>query len=193
MGQGFHPVVKPANEFYGHDTVVLLRMLGNENSWWVAHAGGREEVLTRSLKQAVEWLRAELGPDMKRWTWGRIHRVGFPHAMGVQKPLDQVFNRGPFPVGGDTDTPCQTAMLPDAPYDEKACAPSFRQIVDMGDLSKSISMHAPGQSGHVGSGHYDDFIDPWLNGGYHPMLWKREQVEAEAEGRLTLKPPLRSR
>ena len=193
MGQGFHPVVKPANEFYGHDTVVLLRMLGNENSWWVAHAGGREEVLTRSLKQAVDWLRAELGPDMKRWTWGRIHRVVFPHAMGVQKPLDQVFNRGPFPVGGDTDTPCQTAMLPDAPYDEKACAPSFRQIVDMGDLSKSISMHAPGQSGHVGSRHYDDFIDPWLNGGYHPMLWKREQVEAEAEGRLTLKPPLRSR
>jgi penicillin amidase len=54
-------------------------------------------------------------------------------------------------------------------------------------------MHAPGQSGHLGSRHYDDLIEPWLNGGYHPMLWKREEVDAAAEGRLVLSPPRRSR
>ena len=107
--------------------------------------------------------------------------------MGLQKPLDQVFNRGPFPIGGDTDTPCQTAMNPDDPYDNKAWAPSFRQIVDLGDLSRSVSIHPPGQSGQVASPPYDDLIEPWLNGDYYPMLWTREQVEEEAQQRLTLR------
>jgi penicillin amidase len=187
MGQGFHPVLAPAHEFYGHDTVTMLRLLDNPNSWWVKQAGGREAVLTRSLKQAVEWLRTELGPNMDSWAWGRIHRVTFGHALGLKKPLDRVFSRGPFPIGGDTDTPCQTAMLVDEPYDCKAWGPSFRQIVDLGDLSRSMTIFPPGQSGQLGSPHYDDLIEPWLKGDYHPMLWTREQVEQEGESRLILK------
>jgi penicillin amidase len=99
--------------------------------------------------------------------------------MGLQQPLDRVFNRGPEPIGGDMDTSCQTAMLPSEPYDNKAWAPSFRQIVDLGDLSRSISIVPPGQSGHLASPHYDDLIKPWLEGEYVPMLWTR--------GRLLLK------
>lgn len=187
MGQGFHPLLLPSHEFYGHDTVTMLRLLDNPDSWWVKQAGGRETVLARSLKQAVEWLRAELGPDVEGWQWGRIHRVIFGHALGLKKPLDRVFNRGPIPIGGDTDTPCQTAMHPDDPYDNKAWAPSFRQIIDLGDLSRSVAIFPPGQSGVLGSPHYDDLIEPWIRGEYHPMLWTREQVEQEAEGRLILK------
>ncbi|HBY06556.1 MAG TPA: hypothetical protein DEH22_01710, partial [Chloroflexi bacterium] len=105
----------------------------------------------------------------------------------LQKPFDQVFDRGPFAMGGDTDTPLQTAMLPNAPYNIKAWAPSFRQIIDLGDLSQSLAIFPPGQSGHLASPHYADLAEPWLKGEYHPMLWTREQVEAEAEGRLLLK------
>jgi penicillin amidase len=188
MGQGFHPLLMPAHEFYGHDTVALLRMLDDPGSWWIEQAGGREAVLLRSLDQAVDWLRRELGPDPTGWQWGKLHRAIFPHAMGIQKPLDRVFNRGPLPIGGDTDTPCQTAMRPDEPYDSKAWAPSFRQIVDLGDLSRSLVIHPPGQSGQLGSPHYDDLADLWIRGEYHPMLWTRQQVEQEAEARLQLLP-----
>ena len=186
MGQGFHPILLPSHEFYGHDTVAMLRLLDHPDSWWVEQAGGRQPLLVKSLQQGVAWLRDNLGPQPESWRWGRIHRAIFAHAMGMQKPLDQVFNRGPFPIGGDTDTPCQTAILPQDPYDNKAWAPSFRQIVDLGDLSRSLAMFPPGQSGQLGSPHYDDLIQPWLKGEYHPMLWTREQVEREAEGRLTL-------
>jgi len=188
MGQGFHPMLLPSHEFYGHDTVAMLRMLDDADSWWVDQAGGREAVLTRSLQQAVEWLRGELGASTSDWRWGRIHRAIFPHAMGMQKPLDQVFNRGPFPIGGDADTPCQTAVIAEDPYDSKGWAPSFRQIVDLGDLSRSLIVHPPGQSGQLGSPHYDDLADLWIKGEYHPMLWTREQVEREAEGKLKLVP-----
>jgi penicillin amidase len=188
MGVGFHPLLMSANEFYGHDTVVMLRLLDQPESWWVKQAGGREAVITRSLKQAVEWLRNELGPDANGWEWGRLHRASFPHTLGIQKPLDRVFNRGPLPIGGDTDTPCQTAIAPNDPYDNKAWAPSFRQIVDMGDLSRSVVIHPPGQSGQLGSPHYDDLAIGWVKGEYIPMLWTREQIKGAAEGRLVLNP-----
>ena len=187
MGQGFHPLLLSSHEFYGHDTVATFRLLDDADSWWVERAGGREALLTRSLKQAVAWLRAELGPDANGWQWGKIHRVTFAHSLSTQEPLNRVFDRGPFPIGGDTDTPCQTAIRPDDPYDNKAWAPSFRQIIDMGDLSRSVAIFPPGQSGQLGSPHYDDLIEPWLKGEYYPLLWTREQVEREAEGRLVLK------
>ncbi len=188
MGRGFHPVLMQSNEFFGHDTVTLLHLLDAPDSWWVKQAGGREALLSRSLKQAMDWLTKELGPDTSAWQWGRIHRAIFPHAMGMQKPLDQVFNRGPLPIGGDADTPCQTAFVPGEPYDNKAWAPSFRQIVDLGDLSRSLCIVPPGQSGHLASPHYDDLAEPWVRGEYVPMLWTREQVEREAEGKLELTP-----
>ena len=106
--------------------------------------------------------------------------------MSLKKPFDQVFDRGPFPLGGDTDTPLQTAMRPDTPYETKVWAPSFRQIIDMGNLANSKVIHPPGQSGHLASPHYDDLAHLWLEGEYHPMLWTREQVEAEAEGKLII-------
>jgi penicillin amidase len=186
MGVGFHPLLMSASEFYGHDTTTLLRLLKDPDSWWVKQAGGRETLIQKSLKESAEWLKAEFGPNPERWQWGKIHRVILPHTLGLQKPLDQVFNRGPVPIGGDTDTPCQTAFHANDPYDNKAWAPSFRQIVDLGDLSRSVVIIPPGQSGHLGSNHYDDLLELWVKGEYHPMLWRRQEIEREAEGKLIL-------
>jgi len=188
MGEGFHPLLMHSNEFYGQDTVILLRLLDNPDSWWVQQAGGRDDVIVKSIKGALDWLRENLGPEPDDWAWGTIHQVNFEHALGLQKPLDQVFNRGPYPIGGDTDTPCQTAMLPHDPYDNKAWSPTFRQIVDMGDLSKSVVIVPPGQSENVASPNYDNLIQPWLEGEYHPMLWTRDQVEEIANYKLDLFP-----
>jgi penicillin amidase len=188
MGQGFDLILLPASEFHGHDTSVLLRLLDDPESWWLAQAGGREALIQQSLDEAVRWLRRKLGADMDGWQWGKIHHTYFPHALGAQKLLNRVFSRGPFSIGGDNDTPCATAIHPADPYDNKAWAPSFRQIVDLGDLSRSIAIAPPGQSGHLGSRHYDDLAIAWVRGKYQPMLWTREQVEAEAEGRLILSP-----
>jgi len=188
MGQGFHPLLLNATEFYGHDTVTLLRLLDNPQSWWWSQAGGRDATIGRSLKQAVAWLRQTLGAYPQQWQWGKLHHSTFPHALALQKPLDQVFNRGPYPIGGDTDTVCQIAMLPNEPYDNKAWAPTYRQIVDLGDLSKSQWVYAPGQSGQLGSPHYDDLIEAWRTGQTIPMLWTRAQVEGAAEGKLVLIP-----
>ena len=186
MGKGFHPLLMATHEFYGHDTLAVFRIMNNPDSWWLEQAKGKEAVLSLSLKQAIEWLRKNLGSDQREWQWGKLHGAIFPHPLGLQKPLDMVFNRGPYPIGGDTDTPCQTALFAHDPYDNKAWAPSFRQVVELGDLSRSVTIVPPGQSGQLGSPHYDDLIQPWLDGEYIPQLWTREQVESQALGKLIL-------
>jgi penicillin amidase len=186
MGQGFHPVLLPSHEFYGHDTVALLRLLRQPENWWLQQAGGKQALLEQAFKEALAWLKAHLGVDAKTCQWGQMHRAIFPHPLGIQKPLDRVFNRGPFPIGGDTDTPCQTAMNPANPYDNNSWAPSYRQIINMADIAASVAICPPGQSGQVSSPHYDDQIRPWLAGEYHPMLWTRQQVESHARRKLTL-------
>jgi penicillin amidase len=186
MGVGFHPLLNNANEFYGHDTVVLLRLLDDSDSWWVKAAGGRDILISRALKTGIDWLRENLGPDEQGWRWGEIHQANLEHALSLRKPFDQVYNRGPFPIGGDTDTAMQTAIQAHKPYNNRAWSPTFRQIVDMGDLSQSLTIIPPGQSAHLASPNYDDLIKPWLEGEYLPMLWTREQVEGEAVGRLVI-------
>ncbi|HIE57633.1 MAG TPA: penicillin acylase family protein [Anaerolineales bacterium] len=186
LGKGIHPLLARANEFYGHDTIALLNILDNPRSWWLQQAGGRDALLQKALKQTIASLRETLGEDTAKWQWGKLHRITFAHSMSMQKPFDQVFDRGPFPIGGDTDTPLQTATMPGGGFDEIAWAPSFRQIVDLGNWDNSVAIHPPGQSGQLASPHYDDALRPWLDGEYHPMLWSRERVEAEAVARLTL-------
>lgn len=186
MGEGFNPVLFTASEFYGHDITTLLQLLDQPDSWWMQQVGGKERFIVENIRLAIEWLTAKFGEDPQDWQWGKLHTATFAHAMGMQKPLDRVFNRGPYPIGGDTDTPMQTAMLPNDPYENKAWSPTFRQIVDMSDLSKSVTIAPPGQSGQVGSKHYDDLIELWLKGDYAPMLWTLEQINKEAEGKLIL-------
>ena len=128
-------------------------------------------------------------PVFGSWAWGNLHKVVFAHSLSVRPPLDRVFDIGPFPIGGDGDTVCQTAYVPQDPYHNNAWSPSYRQIVDMDDLTRSVSMHTTGQSGHPYHPPYGDMIDPWRNIEYHPMLWQRANVEADAEGVLVLESP----
>jgi penicillin G amidase len=185
---GPHPLLAPTTEFLGHASVTVLALLDDEALPWVAEAGGRGAVLEASLAEAARWLSDTLGPDPAGWQWGRLHQATARHALALRKPLDDVFNVGPAPIGGDTDTVCQTAFMPDAPYHPDACAPSYRQVVDLGDLSRSHFIAPPGNSGRLGDRHYDDLFEPWLQGELVPALWEREAVEAALEARLVLEP-----
>lgn len=169
LGKGEHPLLHPTNEFFGYWTVNLLRLLDNPDSdWW----GGRPEaILQQALSQTTQTLRQRLGDAPDQWQWGRLHQVTFAHVLGVQPPLDQIFNQGPVPIGGDTDTVNQTAIRPESPYHNNAFSVSYRQIIDLSDFNNCQAMYAPGQSGHLASPHYGDLIQPWLTGGYFPIPW----------------------
>ncbi|MCL6430391.1 MAG: penicillin acylase family protein [Anaerolineae bacterium] len=148
----------------------------------------RDRLAAEALREVAAGLREELGPDMANWTWGRLHRLTFEHLLGRSKLLAPFFNRGPYPVGGDATTIWATGPSTAELRGETLTGPPYRFIVDLGDPGRSLSLLAPGQSGHPVSPHYDDQIEAWFSKGYHPMLFERKEVEREAGARLVLEP-----
>jgi len=175
--------------------VALVDLLADPSSPWfddttTPEVETRDEILLRALEEAVDELTESLGRDMARWRWGDLHTATFENQSLGQSGIglvEAIFNRGPVPVDGSIATVNNTGYSLNDPYGV-ATVPSYRQIVDLGDFTRSLSMHTTGQSGHPFHPHYDDMIERWRDIEYHPMLWERAEVEADAEGVLVLVP-----
>lgn len=150
----------------------------------------RDAILLRALRSAVERLSERLGDDLNRWRWGDLHTATFVNgSLGVSgiDPIERLFNRGPFETDGTIGTVNNIGYAIDDPFGA-SYLPSYRQIIDLGRLDRSLSIHTTGQSGHPFHPHYDDMIDLWRNGQYHSMLWELEQIEEAAANHLRLIP-----
>jgi penicillin amidase len=179
-----------AGQWPEHTWEWFLRLLEKPDSAWFDLGNGerREDVLRLALRQALDFLKAEFGPQMKKWEWGKLHKLTFGHVLGKQKPLDGVFNLGPFPIGGDGATIWATYSVWHDLDPRVLAGPPFRFVADLGDLNRCWALLAPGQSGHLASPHYKDGVKPWFEGGYHPILFRRVEVERNLESRLKLDP-----
>jgi penicillin amidase len=148
---------------------------------------GMEEIVAKSLRQGLTELRRSMGINMERWAWGKIHTLTFEHVLGKKKPLDLLFNLGPFPAGGNHLTVNNKQYRYDRPY-RAFLGASARLIVDLAAMDDALHCLPTGESGHRGSPYYKDQIDLYLQGGYHPAWTERTAVERQGEGRLLLKP-----
>ncbi|MCX7143646.1 MAG: penicillin acylase family protein, partial [Proteobacteria bacterium] len=132
---------------------------------------------------------ARLGTDASKWRWGAMHQATFRNqTLGTSgiAPIEMLFNRGPFNADGGTGLVNAIGQRPED-FAVRS-VPSMRMIIDLSNLSASQLIHTTGQSGHTLNEHYDDFVDPWLNGRYNPLLWTRDDVQAHAAETLTLTP-----
>jgi penicillin amidase len=186
LGKGPHANLYPVSEFHGQWVTVLLRMLADPDSRWLPAGHYRHAALIRCLSETARELRRLLGGDIGQWQWGRLQRIRFDHAMSSKPILDEVFGQGPVSVGGDSDTVYQTATSSDRR--EGNIASSYRQVVDLGNLDASRAMLVPGQSGNLGSKHYGNLIQPWLDGEYFAMTRSKSTVARFAAYTLTLTP-----
>lgn len=187
FGIGFHEIYQPLNAFMGHNTIALFRMLDNPNSAWLEKAGGKEHVLTIGFSNAINWLKTTYGKNIKKWKWGNVHAITFPHAFAAKPPMDKVFNIGPFPIGGDTDTPFQTFIMNNERFDGELNSVSYRQIIDFSDFDKSTIIMPLGNSGNMASKFYKNQLNDWLNGKSIPMCFSRKKVEEHKKHTLWLK------
>jgi acyl-homoserine lactone acylase PvdQ len=65
--------------------------------------------------------------------------------------------------------------------------PTQRVVMDL-DEGSSFAILTTGQSGHLFHPHRQDLITKWQNVEYHPLLFKREDINAHCEARLRLVP-----
>ena len=168
-------------------------LLENDSSvWWdnvqTEQIEDRSFVVNASFREAVRELSSTLGPDPGLWHWEKVHLLEHVHAIGRQKPFDQLFNVGPFPVaGGDEVINKMDFDETSTPYKIKS-GPAMRIIIDLADMENSWSIIPTGQSGHVLSTHYKDQASAYNQGMFRPQHMDKEKIMAEADGKLTLTP-----
>jgi penicillin amidase len=191
-GQGITPILAETSLMGERCREWLVRTLDDRDSgWWDTGSGqSREEHMLAALADTVADLGSRYGADPVRWRWGRLHTLTLRHLLGSRPPLDRLFNRGPYPMGGDGDTIWNSQVARHDPtQDGVMIGPPFRFIADLADLGQSRGQLMPGQSGQVASPHYADGIGPWLRGDYHPMVTDPAAVEGNAEARFVLVDP----
>ena len=162
--------------------------------WWdnvdTDEEEGREEIIRQALADTISWFEENVGDNMESWTWGELHTATFvsdPLGQSGIAPLEWAVNRGPYATSGTTSAVNATGWNWDEVADVSG-HPSMRMIVDLGTLDDSRTIHPTGQSGHPFHAHYDDFIEMWLDGEFHPMWFSREAVEEAQVDALVLQP-----
>ncbi len=174
-----------------HDYSVLVniplrtmsRLVQQDSSSWFDDTRtpaieSRDDIIRRSMTEAIEALRETLGDETKNWQWGKLHTITLQHPFGLQKPLDKVFSIGPFPYAGGSTTMMSgeysfnDVLQPNdmnKPFAVTVGA-SFRHIVDMSKPDEARTILPSGQSGQVFTRHYDDQTILWLHGAYKTSL-----------------------
>lgn len=183
----------PSNPYLGRAFPgILARIAAAEgperHDPWLGEGRTWNSVVQESFALAVADLRRQLGNDPQTWRYGRSHRLTLRHPLGSIPALARIFNRGPWPTGGDVDTVWMGYTPRDTTAGPVYIGPSLRHIFDLSDWDNSRCILPSGQSGHPGSPHYADMNAAWRRGDYHPLLWSRARVEEHIVARLTLEP-----
>lgn len=168
----------------------ILHLLRYPSEYWFpgesdSNVENRDKMILLSLDEALDEIESLHGNDIENWRWGKAHTVTFSHALSAIPGMSAIFNRGPLERGGDGTTINNTGFDAVSGFEQFTVA-SYRQIIDLGDFSKSVSTHTLGQSGHPFGRHYDDFLPLWHKVNYHPMLFSRSDIERNEESRLIL-------
>ena len=135
-----------------------------------------------ALAEVVGDLRRAHGPSPEAWGWGTVRPLVLPNPLGRAKALAPVFNRGPFPWGGDGNTVSQ------ASGSNPAVVASLRFVVEAGDWDNARFVLPGGQSGNPFSPHYDDMLPLWQRGEGVAIAWSQDAIYDASVEALRLEP-----
>lgn len=171
----------------------LPRLAASADSpWWdnrnTLGKESRADTVTVAWQASIAHLKATLGDDSNQWLWGKAHTLTHGHPLGLQKPLDRVFNVGPFEAPGSHEVPNNlSARIGPAPW-PVTYGPSTRRIIDFADPAHSLTINPVGQSGVLFDKHYDDQAEAYIEGIYQQAHFSEEEVAANTRSTLKLVP-----
>ncbi len=171
----------------------LPRLVSDVTSpWWDNRNTPTVESRTDTIKEAwratLSHLRTTLGADSTGWTWGKAHTLTHGHPLAAQKPLDKLFNIGPFAAPGGRELPNNLGSnIGPAPW-AVSYGPSTRRVIDFADAGKAVGINPIGQSGVLFDAHYKDQAQTFISGGYVAQHLAEADVAANTHSTLTLAP-----
>ncbi|WP_053163601.1 penicillin acylase family protein [Pseudomonas sp. P1.8] len=163
-----------------------------DSPWWDNRTTLGKETRADTVKAAwqasIAHLKATFGADFAQWQWGNAHTLTHGHPLGQQKPLDRIFNVGPFAAPGSHEVPNNlSAKIGPAPW-PVTYGPSTRRLVDFADPAHSLTINPVGQSGVLLDRHYEDQSEAYIEGLYFQAHLNDEEVTANTRGTLKLLP-----
>ncbi len=175
----------------GNGAGALLNGAGDSDGDWCGRAGPAirpscRAALAPALEAAVAALAEVYGDDPADWRWGDAHRARFAHPLFDRLPILGGIFAVEVGTDGDNFTVNRGTAIPGPglrfPHVHGA---SLRTVFDLADLDRSLFMLPGGQSGNPLSGHFDDLVTRWRDGGFLTI------VGTDGDGGLTLAPASR--
>lgn len=169
-------------------------IIENEHSlWWqkknADERTSRDQILTLAFMISIDELSRDLGSQVENWTWDQVNSLTHEHPVGKRKPMNHLYNVGPFPVaGGNQVLNKMSAPLTSDLIHQVSSGPALRLIIDFADVTGGLNISPTGQSGNFYSPHYSDQAEMFVDGEYRAMLMDRNEVEAIKHQVLLLKP-----
>ena len=147
-----------------------------------------EKAVEIALIKTCESLTKRLGPEIKDWTWGKIHTIEYNHPLGKVWPLNLIFNIGPFPAPGVKESINSVGSTYSDDRFQVRSGPSTRRIITFHDIDQSKAILPTGNSGNVLSEHYDDQAELFLKNGYRTIPFTKKAVDMAARYNMSLIP-----
>jgi len=164
-----------------------------DSPWWSdkkLDVEGRDAMFDRAADDAWAEATKLMGGDPATWRWDSIHTITLTNASfgksGVG-PIEALFNRGPYPVGGGSSVVDAVGWDASVGY-QVDWVPSMRQVIDLSDWDKSTWINLTGASGHAFSDHYDDQTPLWQTNRTRPWPFSTKAISRAADQTLTLRP-----
>ncbi|HEY0737983.1 MAG TPA: penicillin acylase family protein, partial [Herpetosiphonaceae bacterium] len=172
----------------------MSQMLRDPNNAWfdnqkTPEVETRDDIIQRSLGEALAWLKEHHGSDMNAWTWGRLHQVKYVSVLERSgNPLMAwLYGVEPVQARGDNYTINAGSFTFREPF-SMAHGTSQRQIIDMSDLDGMQVINGTGQTELARHPNRTDMIQKWQNVEYIAAPFSRETVQQSAAATLTLSP-----
>lgn len=125
------------------------------------------ELLSQTLQKAIQKLMQDHGTHSKQWQWQYIHHAVFSElGLGTVNAINWIWNRDIASPGDNYTINAATFNLRNFNIID---SPSYRQIIDLSDLNKSVYILTPGQSNDPFNRHYADQMRLWRDGKYLKM------------------------
>ncbi len=163
------------------------------SDWWKNKElgiSGREAMLHRTAEGAYERLAALQGENQEKWNWGSLHALSLRSdtfgSSGIA-PIEMLFNRGPYPVGGGSSVVNATGWDIGADF-STVTVPSMRMVVDLSDFDASRWNHLTGTSGHAFHPNYIDQTENWQKAHLTPWAFTPDAVADATTNTLVLTP-----
>ncbi len=192
------------DELQGDDFDAFLRsstlvktlpiLMNNQASvWWdnietKNKIESQRSIIGKSVAEAIDALKTQLGNDVSQWQWGKVHTLTHKHPLSVMPLVGSYFNVGPFPVPGGKETINNLDLnfekngVYNVPF-----GPALRRILDFSDTNHAKSINPSGNSGNVMSPYYGNQGSAFANGQFRTEYILREDVEKVKIGHLVLR------